>query len=61
MRDPMRIKEILHLLDAAWNKVPDWRLAQLVSNMARDHKPWPDIFCFEDDDLKAKLKEFVRE
>ena len=34
MRNPDRIPEIIELLQKAWELVPDWRLGQLIYNMA---------------------------
>lgn len=52
-RDPKRIKEIMSLLEKAWELAPDWRLCQLISNL---HGTGPqDIFYTEDDVLKQLL------
>ena len=56
MRDPRRIKRILALLENAWQEVPDWRLGQLISNIARD-VGWSDAYYLEDDDLEKELRE----
>ena len=55
MRDPRRIKRILALLENAWQEVPDWRLGQLISNIARD-VGWSDAYYLEDDDLEKELR-----
>ncbi len=33
MRNPNRIKPFLERLEKCWNKVPDWRFGQLMSNV----------------------------
>ena len=53
MRDRKRILKILTELYIFWNKNPDLRLGQLVSNFS-DVK---DSFFFEDDKLLEKLKD----
>lgn len=58
MRDPQRIWKILDLLDLlekAWMEVPDWRLGQLIENIARD-MGWNDAYYMEDDDLEKELR-----
>lgn len=58
MRDPQRIWKILDLLDLlekAWMEVPDWRLGQLIENIARD-MGWNDAFYMSDDDLEKELR-----
>lgn len=55
MRDPARIPRMLDALRRAWERSPDLRLGQLVSNAARHHGAWPDVFSVEDDDLLRGL------
>ena len=55
MRDPRRIKRVLALLEKEWQKVPDWRLGQLIENIARD-LGWNDAFYMSDDDLEKELR-----
>lgn len=52
MRDPKRIARICKKLEEAWNRVPDWRLCQLIVNLAGDQpfyledtrvKRWPSL------------------
>jgi len=57
MRDPKRIKRILNLIKTAWNRVPDWRLGQLISNISKQNDP----FYFEDDKLEEELKRIIKE
>lgn len=58
MRDPKRIPEILNTLQEIWEKVPDWRFFQLISNI-----PWKDMqkdsFFYEDDKTLASLKAYL--
>jgi uncharacterized protein YihD (DUF1040 family) len=55
MRDPQRIPKILDLLEKAWKEVPDWRLGQLIENIARD-MGWNDAYYMEDDYLEKELR-----
>lgn len=55
MRDPRRIKRVLALLEKEWQKVPDWRLGQLIENIARE-LGWNDAFYMEDDVLQKELR-----
>ena len=58
MRDPERIPRVLNLLGKAWSEVPDWRLGQLIENIARD-MGWNDAYYMEDDDLEKELRERI--
>lgn len=53
MRDPKRIKKMCNRLAACWEKVPDWRFGQLISNVLGDYiaKTGRDIFFPEDEEL----------
>lgn len=57
MRDPNRIDLIMTKLTAMWKHNPDWRLCQLLSNVAKEVN-WEqdDLFYLEDDKLLAGLK-----
>lgn len=55
MRDLRRIRRVLALLEKEWYKVPDWRLGQLIENIARD-LGWNDAFYMNDDDLEKELR-----
>ena len=55
MRDPQRIQRVLDLLGKVWAEVPDWRLGQLIENIARD-MGWNDAYYMEDDDLEKELR-----
>ena len=58
MRGPERIPRVLDLLEKAWNVVPDWRLGQLIENIARD-MGWNDAYYMEDDDLEKELRKHI--
>lgn len=53
MRDPKRIPRILNKLQREWEKNPDWRLCQLISNLHGNGRQ--DIFYTEDDVLEDCL------
>ena len=57
MRNPNRIYEILNLLRRGWEKVPDWRLGQLIENLKR-YINIDDLFYIEDDELVEKIIDF---
>ena len=54
MRDPNRIPVILDEIRKVWEKYPDLRLGQLISN------PYPDPFFVEDERLVETLKEYYK-
>ena len=58
MRDPNRIPRVLNLLGKVWAEVPDWRLGQLIENIARD-MGWNDAYYMEDDDLEKELRKHI--
>ena len=55
MRNKKRIPKIIKLLQEYWEKYPDLRLCQLISNLHGTGKQ--DIFFTEDDELEKLLKE----
>ena len=55
MRDPERIDRILNQIREVWEKVPDWRLGQLVVNAIEPKQPCPEIFFLEDSRLEKLL------
>ena len=59
MRDPNRIPEVLATLQQGWEKVPDWRLGQLIENLKR-YIGVDDLFYIEDDKMIEKIIEFFR-
>lgn len=52
MRDPNRIPVVLDALRTYWEEHPDWRLCQLVVNVAERGN---DPFYVEDDAFLANL------
>jgi uncharacterized protein YihD (DUF1040 family) len=57
MRDPNRIPEIMALLQRGWQKVPQWRLGQLIENFKR-YIGVNDLFYIEDDEMIEKIVNF---
>ena len=57
MRNPNRIPEVLAILQQGWEKVPDWRLGQLIENLKR-YIGVNDLFYIEDDELVEKIVDF---
>jgi len=56
VRDPIRQKELLDLIEAIWTKYPDLRLGQLLSNRMILLEG-TDLFYLEDNELYKKLCE----
>jgi uncharacterized protein YihD (DUF1040 family) len=54
MRPTNRIERILEKLKRVWEKQPDTRLGQLISNLPKDDR---DIFFIEDEELEKMLDE----
>ncbi len=54
MRPTNRIERILEKLKRVWEKQPDIRLGQLISNLPKDDR---DIFFIEDEELEKMLNE----
>lgn len=53
MRNPKRITPLLFKLEMVWQKNPDWRLGQLISNLLG---PGPhDVFYIEDDEWEKLI------
>ena len=57
MRNLDRIPEIMTLLQWGWQKVPDWRLGQLIENLKR-YIGVDDLFYIEDDKMIEKIIDF---
>ena len=55
MRDPNRIPEILKRLEKLWQKYPDLRLGQLISNV------FADPYDFEDEYFMDELEDFYND
>lgn len=56
MRDINRIDEVLAALKENWEKVPDWRLGQLLCNL--QSAAGNDLFYVEDDKFVELLEEY---
>ena len=54
MRDPKRINKVLAAIGEVWEKNPDLRLGQLLSNVYRD----PALYYIEDDKLVEEIKKY---
>jgi uncharacterized protein YihD (DUF1040 family) len=50
MRNSNRIPEIMTLLQLGWQKVPQWRLGQLIENLKR-YIGTDDLFYIEDEEM----------
>lgn len=59
MRDPNRIPEVLAILQQGWEKVPNWRLGQLIENLKR-FIGVDDLFYIEDDKTIEEMIEFFK-
>lgn len=55
MRNPKRIPKMLARIKKIWDKNPDLRLMQLITNVT-DHGPM--TYYIEDDDLLASIEAF---
>ncbi len=66
MRDPNRIPKVLKAIEQYWEKHPDLRLGQLLSNANSTHRARQglphsdDVFYLEDDDLLPVLNEQIQ-
>lgn len=58
MRDPARIEVLLDLIADIWRRHPDYRLTQLLINVANPSDPCPEVYYLEDDKLAEKLETF---
>lgn len=58
MRDPQRIAPVLEHIEKIWREHPDWRLGQLLSNLAM----WADesVWDIEEDTLVREIEEHLR-
>lgn len=54
MRDPNRIQEVLAVVERMWRLYPDWRLGQLLENVAA----WAEqpMWDLEEDALVAEIE-----
>lgn len=64
MRDPNRIDRFCDELKAIWHQVPDWRFAQLISNISNAWnvtKPNAcDTFYVEDEEFIKFAREYIK-
>lgn len=58
MRNPDRIPHIIERLQVLWETVPDWRLGQLVCNLARLIGRM-DPFHVEDDKMLNAIESYI--
>ena len=56
MRNPNRIPQILQEIQKIWEKYPDFRLGQLISNAFRDGGD--NFYFIEDDHFLNQIKTF---
>ena len=56
MRDPARIPKVLDKIKELWEKVPDWRLGQLIFNVTGMYDP----YHLEDDLLINIIDDFIK-
>lgn len=62
MRDPDRIPVVLEQIERIWKHHPDWRLGQLVSNLAAWADPARDaVWDIEDDVLVAEIERHLNQ
>ncbi|POB12340.1 hypothetical protein [Sulfobacillus sp. hq2] len=59
MRDPARIAPMLALMAEIWHRHPDWRLGQLLVNVASASGP-VDLFLVEDDRWAELLAQWAK-
>ena len=57
MRDPERINKFLMELGKRWEKVPDWRFGQLITNIKFERDP----FYMEEDEFLAAVDKTFEE
>ena len=57
MRDPERISVVLEQIERLWRAHPDWRLGQLISNLAAWSDPTQSsVWEIEDDVLVTEIQ-----
>ena len=60
MRDPQRISVVLEQVERIWRLHPDWRLGQLICNLAAWADPTQNIvWDIEDDTLIAEIQQHL--
>lgn len=58
---PAEKRAVIERLYAAWCKMPEQRLSQLLVNAIGITAPVPEIFYREDDDVAEDVERFVKE
>jgi hypothetical protein len=53
MRDPDRIPTVLKRIEELWQQHPDWRLGQLIANVAAWRET--DVWDLEEDELTEEI------
>lgn len=63
MRNPDRIEKYMKQLQEQWEKVPDWRFGQLMSNLLGEiyTRSKQDFFYLEDEDFFELADEIFAE
>lgn len=61
MRDLNRIEKYISLLRGIWEKYPDWRFGQLISNIAPYGISSAKFFYIEDEDFFENINQFYKE
>lgn len=57
-RNSNRIESILVQVQRLWKANPDWRLGQLIVNIAKVSQPCPEVYYLEDDVLSDRLEAY---
>ena len=61
MRDPERITDVLARVEELWRQYPEWRLGQLLCNVAAWADPTPEsVWVVEDDEVVAQIEEHLQ-
>ena len=59
-RDPDRITDVMAQVEELWRQYPDWRLGQLLCNVAAWADPTPEsVWSVEDDEVMAQIQEHL--
>ena len=62
MRDPDRIPTVLHEIEKLWRQYPDWRLGQLICNLAAWADPTQNVvWDIEDAALLAEIERHLQQ
>jgi len=61
MRDPKRIRKFCDRLAAVWERVPDWRFGQLMSNVLGEYvaETKRDVFFPEDEEMISFFEAYM--